>query len=278
MHSSKINLVNLLTVTWLLFALSVCFQSESVHADDPEPLLNQTCEALNASCDVCIKNVTCMWCNDPPNCMVYPVKNILPSTKDCALNKARWGVCWLNFEALIISMSVIGGVLIIGITLCFCKCCGCCCFSGNSKKYAEEQRRMESDREERSTRQDERKKDRQRRNDDIRRKYGLVGGEGSKYEKFDNEAVAWSPRLAHTHNCPPRDIQQGLVRNGDYERLDSWTPHTHTMVVCILLQLLRVSVTTRPIIICQLFSTLYFVSEQSGFCSSDHTKHFISFV
>lgn len=194
----KSSISSLLMLTWISFTVMACFfgQHATVEAASSSPNPNMTCERLNASCDECLKNVSCMWCNNPQKCMVYPIKNVLPSTKDCALSQARWGVCWLNFEAMIISVSVIGGVLLIGITLCCCKCCGCCCFSNNSSKYKKEVERMEREKQERSVRQDERKKDRQQRNDDIRRKYGLLGSSsdsGSKYQKFENEATnAWS--------------------------------------------------------------------------------------
>jgi len=177
-----------LILIWFLFIFSACLITSTSAKDEPTPNLNFTCERLNASCNECMKNVSCMWCNNPQKCILYPVKNILPSTKDCALSKARWGVCWLNFEALIISMSVIGGLLLITITLCCCKCCGCCCFNKSSAKFAREQERYERDRQERSMRQDERKKDRQRKNDDIRRKYGLIG-DSNNYQKFENETA-----------------------------------------------------------------------------------------
>lgn len=192
------SVVNWLLLTWLCFTLAACFLGQHiVESADPvdPPKVNLSCESWNASqsCEQCLKNVSCMWCNAPignvSKCMLYPVKNILPSTEQCSLSAARWGVCWVNFEALIIAMSVIGGVLIIGITLFFCKCCGCCCFGNSVAKYAREEERMSRERQERSIRQDERKKDRQRRNDDIRRKYGLMGDGDTKYQKFDNDVT-----------------------------------------------------------------------------------------
>ncbi|CAK8673043.1 pituitary tumor-transforming gene 1 protein-interacting protein-like isoform X2 [Clavelina lepadiformis] len=148
---------------------------------------SQPCHMLNESCQACLKNVSCLWCNNPKKCLDYPVKHVIPNNADCSLSAARWGVCWLNFEAMIISVSVIGGVLLIGITLCFCKCCGCCCFKKDSSKYLAEQARLDRERQERSMRQDERKQDRQRRNDEIRRKYGLVRDNG--YQRFQDESA-----------------------------------------------------------------------------------------
>lgn len=160
----------------------------SAHANDPvSPCVNASLK----SCEECLKvdAVKCMWCkskNTNGACMLYPAKHVLPTSDDCPLSDARWGVCWLNFEALIISCSVIGGLLIIGITLCLCKCCRCFCFKKNTSRYQREEARLEVERQSRKMRQDERRQERKQRNDEIRRKYGLTSS-GPKYEKFDNE-------------------------------------------------------------------------------------------
>jgi len=176
---------------WICLLINLCLISEmKVNAQTTisPNIQNNTCSAFNASCEECLKNVSCMYCTKTSKCLVYPYKEILPSSELCSLSSLRWGVCWVNFEALIISMSVIGGVLLIGIILCCCKCCGCCCFSRTSAKYEREAQRIERERQERSIRQNERKKDRQQRNDDIRRKYGLMGSNETQYQKFENEA------------------------------------------------------------------------------------------
>jgi len=173
--------------------IAVCMMSVPVHADDPTPKPDNCTQLSNTSCQECIKNVECLWCNTNNTCAPYPYKNVLPPASLCSLGAARWGVCWLNFEAMIIGVSVVGGILIISITLIFCKCCGCCCFSKSGQKFRQEEERMERERQERSMRQSERKLDRQRKNDDIRRKYGLMGS-GSRYKPFENEdeqTVAW---------------------------------------------------------------------------------------
>nr|XP_039270861.1 pituitary tumor-transforming gene 1 protein-interacting protein-like [Styela clava] len=154
----------------------------------------ETSPCVNASiksCEECLKvdAVKCMWCgakNPIPACKEYPAKHVLPTNDDCPLSDARWGVCWLNFEALIISCSIIGGLLLIGITLCFCKCCGCCCFKKNTSRYQREEARLEVERQNRQMRQDARRQERKQRNDEIRRKYGLSTG-GAQYQKFENE-------------------------------------------------------------------------------------------
>uniref|UniRef100_A0A8C3NCN3 PTTG1 interacting protein n=1 Tax=Geospiza parvula TaxID=87175 RepID=A0A8C3NCN3_GEOPR len=84
----------------------------------------------NRSCEECLKNVTCLWCASSRRCMEYPVRRILPPADLCELRSARWGVCWVNFEALIIAMSVVGGTLLIMLGVCCC----CCCCKKKSKK------------------------------------------------------------------------------------------------------------------------------------------------
>ncbi|NXN88449.1 PTTG protein, partial [Bombycilla garrulus] len=139
----------------------------------------------NKSCEECLKNVTCLWCASSKRCTEYPVRRILPPADLCELRSARWGVCWVNFEALIIAMSVVGGTLLIMLGVC---CCCCCCKKKSKKqvsggKYPDcgEQLRPDKDderaareREKRRVRQEERRAEMKSRHDEIRRKYGTV--------------------------------------------------------------------------------------------------------
>uniref|UniRef100_A0A3Q0RY33 PTTG1 interacting protein n=1 Tax=Amphilophus citrinellus TaxID=61819 RepID=A0A3Q0RY33_AMPCI len=74
-------------------------------------------------CVVCL--LQCLWCFATNNCTEYPVSWLLPPATLCPLSQARWGVCWMNFEALIIAMAVLGGAILIGIVVCCCCCCCC---------------------------------------------------------------------------------------------------------------------------------------------------------
>uniref|UniRef100_A0A8B9CJ88 PTTG1 interacting protein n=2 Tax=Anser TaxID=8842 RepID=A0A8B9CJ88_9AVES len=98
----------------------------------------------------------------------YPVRRILPPADLCELRSARWGVCWVNFEALIIAMSVVGGMILIMLGVCCC-----CCCKKKSKKQVSEGEAAEVRAEMKS------------RHDEIRRKYGLFKEE-NPYAKFDN--------------------------------------------------------------------------------------------
>uniref|UniRef100_A0A8C3RFL3 PTTG1 interacting protein n=1 Tax=Cyanoderma ruficeps TaxID=181631 RepID=A0A8C3RFL3_9PASS len=135
----------------------------------------------NRSCEECLKNVTCLWCASSKRCMEYPVRRILPPADLCELRSARWGVCWVNFEALIIAMSVVGGTLLIMLGVCCC----CCCCKKKSKKPDKDDERAAREREKRRVRQEERRAEMKSRHDEIRRKYGLFKEE-NPYAKFDN--------------------------------------------------------------------------------------------
>uniref|UniRef100_A0A8C7X5B0 PTTG1 interacting protein n=1 Tax=Oryzias sinensis TaxID=183150 RepID=A0A8C7X5B0_9TELE len=90
----------------------------------------------------------CLWCITTKNCSDYPVTWLLPPHSLCSLAEARWGVCWLNFEALIITLAVLGGCILISITVC---CCCCCCgcrkrrSSRRTPKRDEEQLLLQTD-------------------------------------------------------------------------------------------------------------------------------------
>ncbi|KAM9305763.1 pituitary tumor-transforming gene 1 protein-interacting protein [Gastrophryne carolinensis] len=134
----------------------------------------------NTSCETCLKNVSCLWCNTNSRCLDYPVRNILPPSSLCKLSDARWGICWVNFEALIISMSVVGGVLILSIIVCCC----CCCRKKKNRNTSLETERSIREQEERKVRQEERRAQMKNRHDEIRKKYGLFK-EDNPYTKFD---------------------------------------------------------------------------------------------
>ncbi|NWV14240.1 PTTG protein, partial [Ptilonorhynchus violaceus] len=129
---------------------------------------------MNRSCEECLKNVTCLWCASSRKCMEYPVRRVLPPADLCELHSARWGVCWVNFEALIIAMSVVGGTLLIMLGVC---CCCCCCKKKSKKQVSgpdKDDERAAREREKRRVRQEERRAEMKSRHDEIRRKYGTV--------------------------------------------------------------------------------------------------------
>ncbi|CAI9176008.1 unnamed protein product [Rangifer tarandus platyrhynchus] len=133
------------------------------------------------TCEECLKNVSCLWCNTNKMCLDYPVTKILPPSSLCRLSSARWGVCWVNFEALIIAMSVIGGSLLLGVAIC----CFCCCRRSRSRRPDKSEEKAIREREERRVRQEERRAEMKLRHDEIRKKYGLFKEE-NPYARFEN--------------------------------------------------------------------------------------------
>uniref|UniRef100_A0A5F9CQD8 PSI domain-containing protein n=1 Tax=Oryctolagus cuniculus TaxID=9986 RepID=A0A5F9CQD8_RABIT len=147
-----------------------CLQRHHEHCRACQPSPRPSCsQNTNKTCEECLKNVSCLWCNTNKACLDYPVTKVLPPASLCKLSSARWGVCWVNFEALIITMSVMGGTVLLGIAVC---CCCCCCRRKRSRKPDKSDERAMREREERRVRQEERRAEMKSRHDEIRKKYG----------------------------------------------------------------------------------------------------------
>ncbi|XP_026874510.2 PTTG1 interacting protein a [Electrophorus electricus] len=140
----------------------------------------QTCESRNGtSCEQCLTNVTCLWCIKTQLCLTYPVQSILPPSSLCPLNEARWGLCSINFQILIITMSVVAGALIIAFFVCLFCCCKC--ENCGSSVFEHSMQRKEA---KRKIKQENRKSEMRARHDEIRKKYGL--SRASPYSRFEN--------------------------------------------------------------------------------------------
>uniref|UniRef100_A0A8B9IHR1 PTTG1 interacting protein n=1 Tax=Anser cygnoides TaxID=8845 RepID=A0A8B9IHR1_ANSCY len=108
-----------------------------------------------------------LGCGSAPRnnaCLAFPQALLHASSLYLFLHPA------VNFEALIIAMSVVGGMILIMLGVCCC-----CCSMGCSAR----------ERERRRVRQEERRAEMKSRHDEIRRKYGLFKEE-NPYAKFDN--------------------------------------------------------------------------------------------
>ncbi|XP_017559124.2 PTTG1 interacting protein a [Pygocentrus nattereri] len=163
---------NYVSLLLLLFGLStICAQIAS-----PE----KYCEN-STTCNDCLNNASCLWCIKTSSCLTYPVKTILPPYSLCPLNDARWGACSINFQVLIITISVVVAILIIAFFVCLFCCCKCeNCGSSNFEH------KMQRQAEKRKTKQEARKAEMKIRHDEIRQKYGL--SKVSPYARFENPA------------------------------------------------------------------------------------------
>ncbi|KAL3832126.1 hypothetical protein ACJMK2_024015 [Sinanodonta woodiana] len=165
----------LISLPWARSAPNTTEQTTiSVTTLSPE----EECSKHSASCDDCVgvAKAQCVYCQGAKKCKLK--KSIIP-TDECSLSDAKWGVCWVNYEALIIAVSVIGSVIFLGIVICCC----CCCRGKGKEKLKKWEAKWERDRTERKARNDERRAERQQKTDEIRRKYGLVKDE-APYTRF----------------------------------------------------------------------------------------------
>ncbi|NXF83639.1 PTTG protein, partial [Sclerurus mexicanus] len=144
------------------------------------------CSAFSQkSCDECLKNVSCLWCYTNNTCIDYPVRSILPPSSLCSLSNAQWGVCWINFEALIIAIAVVAGLILVSIAVCCCYCCYC--KRRSRSRPDEEEEQLARKREERRLQSLQRKHERKLKHDEIRKKYGLLQDSDNPYSRFENE-------------------------------------------------------------------------------------------
>lgn len=161
---------------------------------------NSSCENF-LNCDDCasFRNFECMWCNTGKGkCMDYPIDNLYPHSSDCKWSDSKWVVCWLDFEAVVITVAVIGGILLIILTcflVKFCRCCadcwkciccswGCCDkSSGLSRSERKSLRNME-----RSLRMQQKKQELQMKYSTTNRP-GIPYGTTGNYQQFENEDV-----------------------------------------------------------------------------------------
>ncbi|XP_037641070.1 pituitary tumor-transforming gene 1 protein-interacting protein [Sebastes umbrosus] len=157
-----------------------CVNQAECQTTPPPPT---PCSAYR-NCDTCVPHAQCLWCFSNNNCTDYPVSWLLPPASVCQLSKARWGVCWLNFEALIIVLGVLGGTVLISFIVC---CCCCCCCKKRRSRPDRDDERFVRRREEIKQRADERNVERKARHDQIRKKYGLMTDSDHPYSKFENE-------------------------------------------------------------------------------------------
>ncbi|XP_035288062.1 pituitary tumor-transforming gene 1 protein-interacting protein [Anguilla rostrata] len=166
---------------FLVFVVSCILVSQGDCSTLSPP--QKSCKDFGTTCEKCLENVSCLWCLTNGTCMDYPVKHVLPPSSLCSLSQARWGVCWVNFEALIIAMAVVGGTILLSIIVC---CCCCCCRTRPAGPDRDEER-FARRREEIRQRSEDRKSERRARHDDIRKKYGLIPDSDHPYSKFENE-------------------------------------------------------------------------------------------
>uniref|UniRef100_A0A8C0BX28 PTTG protein n=1 Tax=Buteo japonicus TaxID=224669 RepID=A0A8C0BX28_9AVES len=91
----------------------------------------------------------------------------------------------VNFEALIIAIAVVAGLILVSIAVCCCYCCYC--RRRSRSRPDEEEERLARKREERRLQSLQRKHERKLKHDEIRKKYGLLQDCDNPYSRFENE-------------------------------------------------------------------------------------------
>uniref|UniRef100_G3PMC5 PTTG1 interacting protein n=1 Tax=Gasterosteus aculeatus TaxID=69293 RepID=G3PMC5_GASAC len=135
------------------------------------------------SCDQCAPNTKCLWCFTTNNCTDYPVSWLLPPPSLCQLSQARWGVCWLNFEGLIIALAVVGGAVLVSIV-------DLCIYLLIKEKplntHMQDTFLMRHKHRPGLQEDTDKNVERKARHDQIRKKYGLMSDSDHPYSKFEN--------------------------------------------------------------------------------------------
>uniref|UniRef100_A0A8C5QQQ9 PSI domain-containing protein n=1 Tax=Leptobrachium leishanense TaxID=445787 RepID=A0A8C5QQQ9_9ANUR len=153
----------------LILSLCTVLATQTTSAPHPVPITQPCSFFTGKSCEECLRNVSCFWCTTNNTCLAYPVRSILPPSSLCAMSAARWGACWINFEALIISMGVIAGAILLGIIICCCYCCYC--RKGSNSRMDAEEENLIRERERRQHEAQQRKNERTVKHNEIRKKY-----------------------------------------------------------------------------------------------------------
>ncbi|XP_026083662.1 pituitary tumor-transforming gene 1 protein-interacting protein-like [Carassius auratus] len=173
----------LMCVAFSLSEATTTTSKSTIITPTTPPAVHKPCNT-QTSCETCLANVSCLWCQTNSSCSDYPVSYVIPPASLCKLSQARWGVCWVNFEALIIAMAVVCGILLLAVTVC---CCCCCCKRRRSSSFDRDDEQFARRREEIKQRSEERKAERKVKHDEIRKKYGLIPDSDHPYSKFENE-------------------------------------------------------------------------------------------
>ncbi|KAM3823845.1 LOW QUALITY PROTEIN: PTTG1IP family member 2 [Vipera latastei] len=153
----------------------------------PSPTPAPKCSDFTGkSCEACIKNTVCLWCSENSTCMDYPVNKIFPPSSLCSFTKSYWAICWASLEAIIITIGVVVGIILVFIICCCCYCCRRCrrC---SERRATDEEETFIGDREEKRLQSAQRRHERKVKYDELRRKYGLLQDPDHPYSRYENE-------------------------------------------------------------------------------------------
>jgi len=178
--------------TWLFVVFCICQLTigDVAQGQSSENVTTTTTVAPSEckkeyTCQECVAIAKCYYCNTNASgyggCQLYPTSQVFPRSAQCPLSDARWGVCWVNFEAWIITLSVLGGVILLSLGCCVY----CCCCKGKSRGNDTHELKWEREAVERQQRHADRRAEREAKMSTIRQKYGL-NRDTAAYNRMDD--------------------------------------------------------------------------------------------
>ncbi|CAH3142391.1 unnamed protein product [Porites evermanni] len=147
----------------------------------------------NKSCDECVKQDGCAFCEKDKHCIPFDVVKDV-THKSCEGQDWKYKQCVVSGKVLLIALPVTGFVVLLALG-CTIYCC-CCRKKKRFRGLDKEETKWRRQREEIEIKHKERREERQKKHDEIRKKYGLYKKDDSeetedgRYHRFDNTAVA----------------------------------------------------------------------------------------
>lgn len=127
---------------------------------------------VNVTCEDCIANNKCFFCEEDSSCRKLTFDGIFPS--GCKASSARWFSCGLDLQALMIGAAALGFVVILVTFCCLCYCFNSTCKAISNSSYNRVQKRILKQRTALKMMNEERRQERTARNDAMRAKYGIL--------------------------------------------------------------------------------------------------------
>lgn len=172
-----------------LCLIQLCILQVSV--GESQPAEDKCNKHSNKSCDDCVKQDGCAFCEKNKKCITFSESDVLH--KSCEGQEWKYKQCVVSGKVLLIALPVTGVVVLIALGCCiYC----CCCRKKKKRGPSKEEAKWRRQREEIEIKHNERREERQKKHDEIRKKYGLYrkdadnDGDDGRYHRFDNAAVA----------------------------------------------------------------------------------------
>jgi hypothetical protein len=128
--------MNKLLIVSIFLAMIICLSNcqESTSTITTPSFNPDDCDKpVNSTCQECLGSKKCFFCNEDDTCRTYKISGIFPA--GCKASQSRWFTCYLDFQALLIGVSVTGGIIVLIILGCLCYCCNKTCKAMSDRRY-----------------------------------------------------------------------------------------------------------------------------------------------